>query len=142
MRRESRFRVPQLMRRLTELMGVEREFRNSVASRVRAAAMLTLAALADLTDASNDSVRDEITRRELELLVRSLVHVVGELAHLVVTMRKRLEPEACAHCAFPRPPFSSGTCPRCGKLRGVGRESRRLDSVGVPRQLRKPPRTR
>src|ERR1043166_613623 len=100
--------------------------RNSVDTRIRAAAHLLLAALADLGGVSVPDIACEMERRELVLLVRSVESIVMDLNERLASLDAGdlLQPGACSHCGSSLPPRPSGHCPRCSKLRGVFRERR------------------
>jgi hypothetical protein len=101
--------------------------RNSIDARVRAAAHLLLAALADLALVTVPDLPSELERRELVLLVRSVESIVVDLVGRLAALDRSslLAFGACAHCGWSAPPGKSGLCPRCSKLREVQRERRR-----------------
>jgi hypothetical protein len=106
--------------------------RNSVDTRIRAAAHLLLAALADMGSVVVADVACELERRELVLLVRSVDSIVVDLTERLAALDASdlLLTNACAHCGCSRPPSSAGLCSRCSRLREVQRE-RREEKRGV-----------
>lgn len=128
--------------KLSAELGVDPyHWRNGIDTRIRAASMLVMAALDDLHQVDTETAADEIRRRELEWLVRGLMHATRELALRIVELRKPIAPEACAHCGWHRPPRNE-LCPRCSRLLGVAREpadrrrARKPDPVRFARELR------
>ena len=117
-------------------------WRNGVDTRIRAAAMLCLAALDDLNQMGAESAADEVRRRELEWLVRGLAHATRELAFRLIEMRKPLERGACAHCGWSRSSPRGELCPRCSRIVGVPREPPDRNSVSLDRDVPKPRRRR
>jgi ssDNA-binding Zn-finger/Zn-ribbon topoisomerase 1 len=99
--------------------------RNSVDSRIRAAAHLLLAALADLGAVMVEDVACELERRELVLLVRSVESIVDDLTARLISLDagELIGAQACPHCGWSRAPVD-GRCPRCSKIREVPRERR------------------
>jgi len=95
-----------------------------LASQIRAAARLVLGVLDEVRQLRPSGTTAEVSRRDLEIETRSLVHLVGELAQRMIDLRVPLPEGSCPHCGWsyslvtPR-----GTCPRCERLREVRRDS-------------------
>src|ERR1043166_318925 len=92
---------------------------------LRAASRLVMAALDEVRQLRPAGTTAEVARRDLEIEVRSLVHLVGELAERVIDLRSPLPRGACPHCgAVLFGSTSYGNCLRCGRVREVPRERR------------------
>lgn len=99
--------------------------RNTVDTRMRAAAHLLLAALADLGGVTVTDIASELERRELVLVVRSIESIVLDLVERLASLDRGelVTPDRCAHCGWHDASEAAG-CFRCSKLRGVHRERR------------------
>jgi hypothetical protein len=116
-------------------------YRNSIDTRMRAAAHLLQAALADLGQVSVPDVASELARRELVLLCRALASLVTDLTARLASLDAiaLLQTYACPHCGWSRPCLKDGSCPRCHGLREVerDRQDRRVFAMAERRGRRR-----
>ena len=99
--------------------------RNTVDTRLRAAAHLLFAALADIGSVTVTDIASELERRELVLIVRSIESTVLDLVERLASLDRGelVTPDRCAHCGW-HDASDGAQCFRCSKLRGVHRERR------------------
>src|SRR4029079_89812 len=95
--------------------------RQSLDGRMQAAAQLLVTVGDELDTLHFRTVGDELARRRLQVLTAAVLKLAERVRLTLDVSRRLLDPDACPHCAWFRPPERSGICPRCKQPRGAPR---------------------